>query len=175
MIQHREAEACHVNTALRRKRRAKPPAVTLPAVSPELAALFDRYAEAAAACSKANSDADTLEFAIRRGESYAIARQHELPDLRRIEQEAVEHREEAENRIVAFEPRTIADAFAKIYFGAEEEYIVPRVLHRDAYPTSAKEQQDCVDLTISTGLLAMARLLVAHQHDEPFAPAMAAE
>lgn len=146
--------------------RAHVQTIALPRVSPELDALFDQYGAAAAANESANTVADHLEFAIRDGAPAAVARRDELPALRQIEQETIDRVDEIEDQIAAFEPRTVADAFAKIYFGAEEKYIVPRALHRDRQPYPISLEQDKDNFYISSGLLGMARLLAAPASDE---------
>lgn len=89
-------------------------------ISPELAERLARRRNLVAAFVRASTAADELEFAIRRGEVAALARQAELPTLREAEQATSAAMDENDYAIARFASQTIADVAAKMRVVATE-------------------------------------------------------
>jgi hypothetical protein len=80
---------------------------------------------------KANTPADELEFAVRRGEPEALARAAELPGLRRIEEDVHAARSALDRQIALCRARTIRDIAIKLrFFAAEQGYLAKGGLTR---------------------------------------------
>ncbi|MDE2165537.1 MAG: hypothetical protein KGJ66_04275 [Alphaproteobacteria bacterium] len=78
----------------------------------------------------ATNTADELEFAIKRGEASALARQGELEPLREAQEAAEDAADEAMFALARFPARTLADAAAKTRFVATHVFSLqlgPRV------------------------------------------------